>query len=116
VVHIPATADPAQLDSIAQKVRSEARQLGNALDPLTRAAGGAAWRGHAADAFYADIDTASQSIRSAQTSLQSLASAIERGADEVRRLREHIQRLLEQERERAEQARQPTTTGGPRPG
>jgi WXG100 family type VII secretion target len=94
-VYIPATADPAQLDAIAQKIRGEARRLNDALDPLSHAAGGATWRGNAADAFYDEVKQAKQAARSAAASLNQLAGAIEKGADDVRRLRAEIQRKLE---------------------
>jgi uncharacterized protein YukE len=110
-VHVPATADPDQLDAIASKIRGEAARLGNALEPLTHAAGSAHWRGSAADRFQADVRNDAQTLRGAAESLRELASAIEKGADEVRRLRERIRREIEQLRQQ-ERERQAAPAGG----
>jgi WXG100 family type VII secretion target len=106
-VYIPATADPAQLDAVAQKIRGEARRLTDALDPLSHAAGGASWRGNAADAFQDEVKQAKQSAKSAAASLNQLAGAIEKGADDVRRLRAEIQRKLER-LQREQEAKEPS--------
>jgi WXG100 family type VII secretion target len=114
VVHIPATADPDQLDAIARKVRNEAQRLGNALEPLTHAAGSAEWRGSAADYFQDDVRKDRQALNNAAESLRELAAAIEKGADEVRKLREYIRQQLEKLREQ-ERDKEPTPAGGMRP-
>ena len=105
-------ADPGQLEAIARRIRAEAKQLHNALDPLTQAAASAAWRGNAADMFRADVKKDGATLKSAAAALEALAAALERGADEVRRKREQIRRALQKEVERQREA---ATAGGRRP-
>src|SRR4051812_20465927 len=92
-----AVANPDELDAKARQLRTEAKALDKAVDPLARSARGATWQGRAALQFQSDAGEMQKSATSAASELRAAASAMETGATHIRQYLARLKQIeLEQ--------------------
>lgn len=106
------TADPGRLEQLARVIRQQAQQVEHSVTGLQRAAGGAQWRGHAADLFQQDVRQDQQRAQVAAAQLRALADALDRGANEIRAYLAEIARQQAAERAQQQAARARATAAG----
>jgi uncharacterized protein YukE len=98
------TANPAELEAAARRLRSEADALDKAVAPYQRAAAGSEWRGQAADQLRSDAGKDQTTATNLAGQLRQIAAQLDNGAAEIRRYLAELERQRRQQQQRAKVA------------
>lgn len=94
------TANPDDLDRVAQYVTGKANELAGIADDYGRLTSRVEWEGPAAQAFRDEVGARRSEAHQVRQRLEQVADALRRGAEQIRRERAERERREREARER----------------